>query len=375
MPNKDIEHNNDNKSDLTSDQKSKIGAAIAILLGVFVIMSLILFLSNSNGGDGKDSDKVESDEHSKPVVDKKQFTFKVDKEERIEELKQEPTPTPPQVQIKEQVEFKPKLLKGIGVIPDATSLTQKQKEQSQAAIGKEYEQMKTALIESGGTATTTPGESEFVGETFSPTAAKASQFDSNFLLPKGSYIECSLNTRLVSQVKGGIACTIGNDVYSANGKVLLIEKGSKMTGMFKTGELNDGMNRLFVVWQEIRTPNNLVIPVYSGASDQLGGSGIDGEVDHHWMMRFGSAILLSAIDDVFNVLSSQIKSSNGNNNVNVDYTENSRETSQNIAAIALEKMINIKPTLYKTHGDIVGVYVNRDIDFSKVYSLSLSRKR
>ena len=32
-------------------------------------------------------------------------------------------------------------------------------------------------------------------------------------------------------------------------------------------------------------------------------------------------------------------------------------------------MINIKPTLYKNHGDIVGVYVNRDIDFRNVYEL------
>ena len=40
-----------------------------------------------------------------------------------------------------------------------------------------------------------------------------------------------------------------------------------------------------------------------------------------------------------------------------------------MANIALEKFINIKPTIYKQHGDLVGAYVNRDIDFSKVYKL------
>ena len=46
-----------------------------------------------------------------------------------------------------------------------------------------------------------------------------------------------------------------------------------------------------------------------------------------------------------------------------------------MANTALEKFINIQPTLYKNHGDIVGVYVNRDIDFSKVYKLNVKRKR
>ena len=60
--------------------------------------------------------------------------------------------------------------------------------------------------------------------------------------------------------------------------------------------------------------------------------------------------------------------SNGGNQI--DYTENTRDNASNMANIALEKFINIKPTVYKQHGDLVGAYVNRDIDFSKVYKLS-----
>ena len=46
-----------------------------------------------------------------------------------------------------------------------------------------------------------------------------------------------------------------------------------------------------------------------------------------------------------------------------------------MANTALEKFINIEPTLYKNQGDIVGVYVNRDIDFSKVYRLTKNNKK
>ena len=82
--------------------------------------------------------------------------------------------------------------------------------------------------------------------------------------------------------------------------------------------------------------------------------------------------MLSAVDDIFNVLASELTKSNKNNNsgTQIDYTENSRDNASNIASIALEKFINIKPTVYKQHGDLVGVYVNRDVDFSKVYKIT-----
>jgi len=40
-----------------------------------------------------------------------------------------------------------------------------------------------------------------------------------------------------------------------------------------------------------------------------------------------------------------------------------------MANTALSQFINIKPTFYKNHGDVVGMYVEKDLDFSKVYRL------
>lgn len=216
----------------------------------------------------------------------------------------------------------------------------------------------SSLVSNGG------GGSEYSASPYTPTVAQKRKFDSNLLLPKGTYIQCSLNTRLISTISGGISCTVSDDVYSANGNVLLIEKGSKITGAFRNGQMNDGMERIFVVWQEITTPNDVVIPVLSGATDELGSSGMSGYVDHHWLQRFGASIMLSVIDDAFNVL---INGKRGEQNV--DYTENTRENTADLAKLALQKFINIEPTLYKNQGDLVGVYVNRDIDFSKVYRL------
>lgn len=228
------------------------------------------------------------------------------------------------------------------------------------------------IDESGNITPKMTGKDGDNGDIFSPTAAYFSTFDRNLLLAKGTYIGCSLKTRLVSDIKGGIACIISNDVYSANGRTLLIEKGSIVTGTYNGASVEEGMERIYVIWQEIRTPNNIIIPVFSGASDRLGGAGIEGWVDNHYFKRFGSAILVSVIDDFISAFAnniSQRKSENNGNSTNVFTPDSTTQQVNDLATKTLDKMINIKPTLYKNHGDIVGIYVNRDIDFRNVYEL------
>lgn len=199
--------------------------------------------------------------------------------------------------------------------------------------------------------------------------ARINKINPHFLLSKGSFIHCSLNTKIISMLAGNVSCTISNDVYSADGAVLLIDRGSTMFGSFKSGEISDGVNRLFVVWEEIRTPNNLIIPINSPVTDGLGASGMSGYVDHQYLKRFGSAIFLSIIDDALNIA---INGKRGKDNV--DYTENTRENARELANTALQEFIKIKPVLYKNQGEIVSVYVNKDVDFSKVYKLKMKTK-
>lgn len=237
---------------------------------------------------------------------------------------------------------------------------------------KELEEEREKFLSMQNNPDSSKASNDYDGDVFTPATVRMNEFNPDLLLPKGSYIGCSLDTRFVSSIGGSTSCTVSQNIYSANGNVLLIEKGSKIFGTYKGEETSDASSRYFVIWQEIRTPNHLRIPVSSGASDELGGAGLEGEIDHKWMMRFGSSILLSAIDDMWNVLAWKITNTNpeNNNTNNIDYSQNSRENAQQMSAIALEKFINIKPTIYKQHGDLVGVYVNRDIDFSKVYKIS-----
>lgn len=198
------------------------------------------------------------------------------------------------------------------------------------------------------------------------TVFKASflKTDPTFLLSKGTFINCSLRTKLVSTIAGNLGCIITDDVYSSNGGVLLIEKGSTVFGSYKSGQLKNGQNRLFVIWEEIRTPNDITIPITSASTDSLGGAGAEGWVDNHWLERFGSSILLSTIEDTINALSDRLRKNSDN-----DYSQNTRDATEKMATKALDTMINIEPTLYKNHGDLIGIFVNKDIDFSSVYKL------
>ena len=45
------------------------------------------------------------------------------------------------------------------------------------------------------------------------------------------------------------------------------------------------------------------------------------------------------------------------------------EAGSKLAEKVLEATINIPPLLYQNQGSVVGVYVARDVDFSKVYAL------
>ncbi|MCT6881054.1 MAG: type IV secretion system protein VirB10 [Snodgrassella alvi] len=190
----------------------------------------------------------------------------------------------------------------------------------------------------------------------------------NLVLTKGTFIQCYLKTKLDTQVAGMVSCVIPRDIYSANGRVILIEKGSEVTGEFQKAAAM-GMNRIFVLWTRITTPKGIFINIDSPATDTLGGSGLTGKVNNHWWKRFGNALLFSMIQDGmasgFERLSKNDK--NGDNS-NVVYS-NSQNTSDEIVKEILKSTSNIPPTIYKNQGDAVGIYLARDLNFASVYKL------
>ncbi|WP_368649168.1 type IV secretion system protein VirB10 [Castellaniella ginsengisoli] len=185
----------------------------------------------------------------------------------------------------------------------------------------------------------------------------------NFLLTQGTMIDCTLQTKLVSTQAGLLTCLATHDVMSTNGKVKLIDAGTKFTG-YLSGGIDQGQGRAFITWNRLETPTGIIVNLGSPGTGPLGEAGVDGHIDNHFWDRFGNAILLSLVGDFGAWAANQGQS--GSNNVHFD---NTREGSQEVIAKILEKSLDIPPTLYKNQGTRIGIMVARDLDFSHVYDL------
>ena len=188
--------------------------------------------------------------------------------------------------------------------------------------------------------------------------------DRNMLLTQGSMIDCQLETRIITSQPGMTSCHVTRDIYSTNGRVVLIDRGSKVVGHYKTG-LQQGQSRIFILWSRIETPNGVIINLDSPGTGALGESGVDGTIDRHFWERFGSAILFSLIGDFGDWAADQANKGSENS---IQFNNTSQGTQQAVTEI-LKYSTQIPPTLYKNQGDRISIFVARDIDFGEVYAL------
>lgn len=181
--------------------------------------------------------------------------------------------------------------------------------------------------------------------------------DRNLLITAGTSLPCVLQTAMDSATPGYVSCLVSHDVYSDNGTVVLMERGTRVLGEYRGG-LETGRRRLFVLWTRAVTPTGVAVALASPAADALGRSGFDGEIDTRFWDRFGGALLLSIVDD-------GVYAAVGRGQ---DFQSSARVPSD-AAAIALQNSVAIPPTLRKAQGSEVSIFVAQDLNFAGVYRL------
>jgi len=180
------------------------------------------------------------------------------------------------------------------------------------------------------------------------------------LLPKGAFIDCTLETAIDSTLPGMTTCVMATDAFGVDGSVVLLERGTKLIGETR-GQVQQGSSRVFVLWTEARTPAGVVVPLSSPGADELGRAGLPGEINRHFWERFGAAMLISVIDGAVEATSSR---SGSGGTVVIDPA-----ASQGVLTEVLKGTVNIPPTVIKRNGDRIQVLVARDLDFRSVYEL------
>ncbi|ABK10061.1 MULTISPECIES: type IV secretion system protein VirB10 [Burkholderia] len=185
----------------------------------------------------------------------------------------------------------------------------------------------------------------------------------SLLLAQGTKIDCAGDTAFDSTQAGISTCTVARNVYSDDGRVVLIERGSQINCEYRAN-LAPGQRRVFILSARIATPHGVAVQIDSPVADALGRMGMDGSIENHWGARVGAAMMLGLSHDAIGYLATR----GGNGNGTIVY-QNTQAQGSDMATRVLDQTINIAPTLKQHQGTEFTIVLARDLDFSSVYAL------
>lgn len=200
---------------------------------------------------------------------------------------------------------------------------------------------------------------------FADTAPSPAHFHVQYTIKKGTIFPCTPAQPIGSNLPGPVQCTVDQNVWSIDGTTILLPRGTQVNGTIERG-ITTGEERLFLVWTDALTPRPdlLAIPLDSPAADEMGQSGVPGDINDHLWKRIRTALLLSAVDIGGNAITAAAQSGRGNTNLNLGGLGG---TANSLGQMAFGHDLNIPPTLYRGPGQPLTVYVNHYIDLFRFY--------
>ena len=183
----------------------------------------------------------------------------------------------------------------------------------------------------------------------------------NSIVAGGRLIHATMESAINSDLPGFTRASVSESVYSEEGTQVLIPRGSRLIGQYKSGMLK-GQSRVFIVWTRLITPNGVSVNLGSAGVDNLGTAGIGADsIDRHFWQQFGTASLLSILGA-------------GAANVGVSGSDQDNSASAYRSAIAnsftqsasqsLQQDNMVAPTLKINQGKPIMIFVSRDLYFA-----------
>lgn len=111
-------------------------------------------------------------------------------------------------------------------------------------------------------------------------------------VPQGYLIPAVLETAFDSTKPGFARAVVSRDVRGFDGKNVLIPRGSRLIGEYRTAA-TQGQNRAVIIWTRLIRPDGMTIMMDSPAVDTVGRGGVAASVDNHFFARLGDALLQS----------------------------------------------------------------------------------
>ncbi|WPX97775.1 TraB/TrbI/VirB10 family type IV secretion system protein [Candidatus Fokinia crypta] len=206
-------------------------------------------------------------------------------------------------------------------------------------------------------------------------AMKLSDLDRTLL--QGKIIEGVLESAISTALSdpGIIRAVISRDVYSENGRNVLIPKGSRVVGTY-AAQGAAGQVTVAVVWNRLITPSGVDIKIDAKSSDKLGRLGVQGYMDDHWAGQLASAFLLSFIVPIMTYKmtdqsNSEVVSNSGGNNNGVTTTTTALSQAlseasgafQNVANNVVNNRFPQQIIMKVDQGAAINIFVSKDMYF------------
>lgn len=193
------------------------------------------------------------------------------------------------------------------------------------------------------------------------TGARDAQIDRadghQYRLFEGTAIETVLTNRLDGSFSGPVNCMVTASVYSHNGQHVLVPQGSRILGEARKVE-TFGDTRLAVVFHRLIMPDGYSISLdkFHGLN-QIGETGLDDLVNHHYLEVFGVSLAIGAIAGF-----SQANTSYGATESAADaYRQGASASLSQSSLHVLDRYLNVLPTITIREGHRVKVYLSDDL--------------
>ncbi|WP_226561668.1 TrbI/VirB10 family protein [Salipiger thiooxidans] len=173
---------------------------------------------------------------------------------------------------------------------------------------------------------------------------------------QGTMIQAIMETALDSSLPGQTRAIISEGVYSYDGTRLLIPRGSRLIGRYRSG-VEVAQRRVTIAWDRIILPTDQTIRISSFGGDELGRSGVTGFVDTRFGERFGSAALISIISAAPSVAASEVE-----DETTADVLEDVGDDLADATDSVIGEYLSIGPVIYVDQGARVTVMVDRDLE-------------
>lgn len=187
----------------------------------------------------------------------------------------------------------------------------------------------------------------------------------NNIITNDMYIVGLLENAVNSEIGGRIVIVVEEDVYGAEGRNILIPKGSRIVCLYEPMQAG-GQTRLEVVCNRILEGNGISVTLTNmKTADAMGRTGVIGKVDNRLLEKYGQVLGLSGISGL-NTYATFLMNMSTNPNVvaGTPILQSTNNSLQDVTKQILKKTMSLNPIILVAAGSRVVLEPLVDIYFN-----------